>query len=107
MTDRTDRKKEEAGRCSRCKHPAVYDMHCHRESLCEKCFTDLFEKKVQTNHPDKQTPARRRQNRSSIIRRKRLSNNTLHPQRHTKKGTRRKTLRNKHRPGNKRIREKP
>ncbi len=38
-----DNKKE---RCSRCKRPAVYDMRCHTESLCEKCFIDLFEKKV-------------------------------------------------------------
>lgn len=34
------------GTCSRCRRPAVYDVRCNRESLCEKCFVELFEKRV-------------------------------------------------------------
>jgi uncharacterized protein (TIGR00269 family) len=39
----TEKKK---GICSRCRRPAIYEMRCHKESLCGQCFTGLFEKKV-------------------------------------------------------------
>ena len=38
--------KKKKGSCSRCKRPAIYEMRCHKESLCDKCFIELFEKKV-------------------------------------------------------------
>ena len=33
-------------KCSRCKRPSVYEMRCCKESLCKKCFIELFEKRV-------------------------------------------------------------